>query len=91
MAHPVRNNPSQNRFELETEAGLAVADYRLADGAMTIFHTHVPVVLRQRGVGSCLVRAALEDARSRGLKVIAQCWFVSDFLKRHPEFNDLAR
>ena len=26
---PVRHNPEQHRFEMETPAGLAVADYRL--------------------------------------------------------------
>ena len=45
----VQNNTQQQRFELDTSAGLAVADYRLSSGTMTIYHTEVPVPLRGRG------------------------------------------
>jgi predicted GNAT family acetyltransferase len=41
------------------------------------------------GVGSQLVRGALEAARARGLKVVARCPFVAAYLAKHPEFNDL--
>ncbi|MGP9683255.1 GNAT family N-acetyltransferase [Brachybacterium sp. AOP3-A1-3] len=42
-----------------------------------------------RGVGSALVRFALEDARERGCWVIATCWFARGWIDRHPEFSDL--
>jgi len=47
----IRHNTEQQRFEFDTSAGIAVADYRLSAGVMTIFHTEVPVPLRGRGIG----------------------------------------
>ena len=91
MSQAVTNNPAQNRFELETSAGLAVADYRLEPGTMTIFHTEVPVSLRGRCIGARLVRGALLEARRMHLKVIPQCWFVRAFAERNPEFADVVR
>ena len=35
----VRDNTELNRFEMDTEAGLAIADYRLNGFTMTIYHT----------------------------------------------------
>ena len=44
----VRDNPDQNRFELETHAGLAVADYSRDGDVLIIFHTEVPVAVTAR-------------------------------------------
>jgi predicted GNAT family acetyltransferase len=35
------------------------------------------------------VRGALETIRADGLKVVAGCSFVVDYLHEHPEFADL--
>jgi predicted GNAT family acetyltransferase len=85
----VRDNPSLHRFELVANGQLAVAEYRLAPGAITFTHTEVPAALNGRGIGSALVRGALKQARAHGLKVASQCSFVSAFLRRHREFDDL--
>jgi predicted GNAT family acetyltransferase len=87
----VQNNTQQQRFELDTSAGLAVADYRLSSGIMTIYHTEVPVPLRGRGIGCRLVKGALEEVRRLGLKVVPQCWFVREYIDRNREFTDLVR
>ena len=55
----VRDNTELNRFEMDTEAGLAIADYRLNGFTMTIYHTEVPARLRGRGHGARLVMGAL--------------------------------
>jgi uncharacterized protein len=85
----VRNNAVLNRFELDVEGGMAVAYYRAAPGRITITHTEVPTALRSRGIGSVLVRDVLALARAQGLKVVSRCPFVSAYLGKHPEFNDL--
>ena len=85
----VRDNPALNRFELDVEGGIAVAYYRAAPGRITITHTEVPAALRGRGIGSVLVRGALDLARTQGLKVASRCPFVSAYLGKHPEYNDL--
>jgi len=86
----VRHDTAQHRFELDTEAGVAFATYRRADGVITFLHTETPRALRGRGIASTLIRGALEIARADGLKVRARCPFVADYIARHPEFADLS-
>jgi len=85
----VRDNVAAKRFELETEGGLAVANYRLEGDTMMFTHTETPRHLQGRGIASRLVRGALENARARGLRVRPLCSFVADYIRRHPEFQDL--
>jgi uncharacterized protein len=85
----VRNNTAQNRFELDVNGHQAVAYYRMAPGVITFVHTEVPQELSGRGIGTKLIRGALEMARAQGLKVVPQCPFVSAFMGKHPEYNDL--
>ncbi|MBB5831790.1 GNAT family N-acetyltransferase [Brachybacterium aquaticum] len=42
-----------------------------------------------RGIGSAIVRFALEDIRAKGMRVRPTCWFVRGFIERHPEYADL--
>jgi predicted GNAT family acetyltransferase len=85
----VRNNTAQNRFELDVDGAQAVAYYRMAPGVMTFIHTEVPQALSGRGIGTKLIRGALEMVRAQGLKVVPQCPFVSAFMGKHSEYNDL--
>jgi len=85
----VRDNAALNRFELDVDGGMAVAYYRAAPGRVTITHTEVPTALRGRGIGSVLVKGALDLAHAQGLKVVSRCPFVSAYLGKHPEYNDL--
>jgi predicted GNAT family acetyltransferase len=48
----------------------------------------VPTADEGRGIGASLVRAALDDARKRGFKIVPACSFVAAFVRRHPEYND---
>jgi len=89
MSDAVRNNPAQNRFELDVDGDQAVAYYRMTPGVITFTHTEVPQALSGRGIGTKLIRSALEMVRAQGLKVVPQCSFVSAFMGKHPEYNDL--
>jgi predicted GNAT family acetyltransferase len=85
----IRNNEAERRYELEADGAIAFAAYRM-DGQDIVFeHTIVPEALEGRGIGSALVKAALEDVRARGLKVIPDCSFVRAWIERHPEAQDL--
>ena len=85
----VRDNKSLGRFELDVGGTVAFASYRLAPGTVVITHTETPRPLRGRGIASRLVQGALELIRADGLKVVAGCGFVVDYLQKHPEFADL--
>jgi uncharacterized protein len=84
----VRHNVAKSRYELDTEHGLAVAIYREQGDRAIFTHTEVPAADEGRGTGASLVRAALDDARKRGFKIVPACSFVAAFVRRHPEYND---
>ena len=76
MTDAVRNNTDENRYELSVDGHLAATYYRIADGVITFVHTEVPDALAGRGVGSTLIKGALDQVRAAGLKVVPQCPFV---------------
>jgi predicted GNAT family acetyltransferase len=86
----VRDRPEELRYEIEEDgevAGFIV--YRRDNGVITMLHTDVEPRREGEGVGSELVRGALDDVRARGLKVRPLCPFVAAFIKRHPAYDDL--
>jgi len=85
----VTDNPSRSRFELQTPAGLAIANYRRDDRSITITHTEVPRAVEGRGVGSKLVKGMLDQIRQEQRKVVPLCSFVAAYISRHPEYRDL--
>jgi len=89
MTDEIRDNTEEQRFELVVEGQRAEAYYALEGKVMTFTHTDVPQVLSGRGVGSRLIKGALDQARARGLKVKATCPFVSAYLGKHKEYGDL--
>ena len=83
--HAVVNNRAANRFEIDVEGEMAVLEYVETDSTIDLRHTGVPATLEGHGVGSTLVRAALEYAKQAGKRVIPTCPFVQAYLKRHVE------
>ncbi|MGD9881333.1 MAG: GNAT family N-acetyltransferase [Reyranella sp.] len=82
----VRHNEAAHRYELETDHGLAIAVYRQQGDSAVFTHTEVPPEDEGKGIGGRLVRAALDDTRRRGLKIVPACSFVVAFVRRHPEY-----
>jgi predicted GNAT family acetyltransferase len=85
----VTDNKAEAEFELTVEGHRAVAAYQLEGDTIVFTHTLVPPEIEGRGVASKLIRAALDSARDRGLKVVPQCRFVRAYIDRHPEMRDL--
>ncbi len=52
-------------------------------------HTEVEPAAEGTGVGSTLVRAALDEVRASGRRVVALCPFVKAYVARHAEYQDL--
>lgn len=87
---PVRDNREEERFEILLDDGdVAFAEYKRLKNAILFPHTVVPRKHEGQGLGSRLIRAALDAARSEGLKVMPQCPFFASYMKRHPETHDL--
>jgi predicted GNAT family acetyltransferase len=85
----IRDNTQLHRYELDKDGETAVAYYRREPGVIAFTHVEVPYAISGRGVASRLVRAALDRARAEGLKVVPRCPFVSAYLARHHEYDDL--
>ena len=91
MGETVEHNARKSRFEIHVDGALAgIAHYDLSNGVADFDHTEVSPAYNGRGLGTTLVRGALDQVRAAGTwKVRATCPFVVTFLKRHPEYNDL--
>ena len=91
MSNPttVTNNPAAGRFEAHTEHGVAHLRYVARGDVLDLVHTEVPEAAEGQGIGAALARAALDHARSEGMKVIPSCPFVRTYIARHREYADL--
>ncbi|MEW6644383.1 MAG: GNAT family N-acetyltransferase [Pseudomonadota bacterium] len=89
MSADVINNTEKHRFELTVEGHTAATYYTLQPGVITFVHTEVPKELGGKGVGSRLVKGALDQVRRDGLKVVPQCPFVRAYIEKHPAEADL--
>jgi uncharacterized protein len=78
------------RYEARVDGHLAgFIDYAMKRDRIALVHTEVLSAYRGTGIGEDLTRFALDDARRRGLRVIASCPFVRAYVERHPETHDI--
>lgn len=82
--------PDRHRYEATADGDLAgFAEYTTTSEMVVFTHTEVLPAHEGEGVGSALVRYALDDVRARGLRALAVCPFVLGWIRRHPEYADL--
>lgn len=82
----VTDVPERTRYEARVDGELAAfADYIPTDELLAFTHTEVLPAFEGKGVGSALVREALDDVRARQRRVLAVCPFVSGWIARHRE------
>lgn len=85
----VTEDPARGRFELDFGGGTAFASYRADGDRVVVTHTEVPAAFSGRGIGSRLVQGMFDRVRDSGRKVVIRCPFVSDWVRRHPDYADL--
>jgi predicted GNAT family acetyltransferase len=86
----VTDNPEASRYEAALDDRVvAFSRYRRIGDRIVFTHTETDEAFEGRGVGSRLVRDALDDVRRRGLHVTAKCPFVRAWIERHPAYADL--
>jgi predicted GNAT family acetyltransferase len=90
MEPTVRNSPESGRYEIvDGDRVLGIAAYERRGGTLVFTHTEVDQDSGHEGVGSALVRGALDDVRSAGERVVPRCPFVRGWIDRHPDYADL--
>jgi hypothetical protein len=81
----VVRRPDEHRFVVELDGHVAELTYRRVAARLVLVHTGVPMAIERRGIGSALVRAAVEWAIEEGLTVVPRCPFAAAWLRRHPD------
>ena len=85
----VKNNPAENRFEVQLGDKLGVLEYRKHGALYVLTHTEVPKELRGKGIANRLVHEALEQIKAENGQIVPQCPFVKTYLRRYPEYQPL--
>lgn len=86
----VVDDPAAGRFGITVDdepAGFAA--YRRDGSTIEFTHTEIEPAFSGRGLGSVLVRHALDAARDQGLTVRPYCPFVRRYIQRHKEYAGL--
>lgn len=85
----VTHNAAASRFEARVGGQLAKCAYRRQGDVLLLTHTEVPPAAQGQGIAAALVKATLDWARAEGLRVRPLCSYVSAYMRRHPETQDL--
>jgi predicted GNAT family acetyltransferase len=85
----VSHNEEARRFELAVDGLRALLTYRRFPERIVFDHTEVPESLEGRGLAAKLARFALDFARANHLRAAPLCPYVSSFIRKHTEYQDL--
>ncbi len=84
----IEHNLAEGVFRaMEEEKAVGRLEYEVAEQVMTITHTYA--YEQGRGIGRLLVVAAIDYARSEGLKIIPQCSYAKALMERNEEFRKM--
>jgi len=88
-AATVRDNQALSRFELDVEGAIAFGELppQAISGDHHPYENAAPAAWARHRIGTG--KGALELIRADGLKVVAGCGFVVDYLQKHPEYFHL--
>jgi uncharacterized protein len=85
----VTHNEEAHRVEAAADGLDSLLTYRRFPDRIVFRHTEVPPPLEDKGLAAKLARAALDFARAQHLRVVPLCPYISSFLRRHREYQDL--
>src|SRR6266508_6373406 len=86
----VTDNPAASRYEVRDGDQLAGFARYVRRGGRTFFvHTEIDPSFGGQGLGTALVRAALDAERAAGTPIVPLCPFVRGYVERHSEYNDI--
>ena len=84
--------PADRRFEIRSDAdpvALAFVDYGLRDDAILLMHTEVRPDLEGQGIGTRTAEMVVDHVRRSGRKALVGCPFLTSWLRRHPQEQDI--
>lgn len=85
----VINDKQGSRFVLSVEGNEVYVLYTEDKDTVELYSTYTPPQLRGKGLASVVVKAALEYAKEKKLKVVPACWYVRKFIEENQEYQGL--
>ncbi len=86
----IEHDLQNQRFTFTVALCTAYLSYQIVtDDVLDFQHTIVPGELSGQGIGSKLVKHALDYAQIHQKKIIASCSFVASFIDKHSEYKTL--
>ena len=86
----VHRNDENHHYEATLDGQVAgFVQFRERADRVILIHTETDPAFEGRGVGSALARAALDDIRARGRHAVLECPFITTYVARHPEYQNL--
>ena len=85
----VINDKQGSRFVLDMNGQEIYVLYAEDKETIDLYSTYTPSQLRGQGLAEKVVLAAFEYAQEKNLKVIPSCWYVREFVEKHPEFQNI--
>lgn len=84
------DNKEKKQYEFHIGEYMPKIEYIKSEtGEIYLTHTEVPVALEGQGIGSQLIKKALEDIKSQGLLLVPLCPFVAGYIQKHPEWRSI--
>jgi predicted GNAT family acetyltransferase len=90
MTASVHHDAEGHRYEIRVDdqpAGFTA--YEPREQALAFMHPEIDPRFEGQGLGSRLIREALDDARRRQLAVLPFCPFVRSFIASHDDYVEL--
>ena len=86
----VTHDPDRHRYVVTVDGvPLGTSVYSRSGDLVIFVHTEIEPEGEGRGLGSTLVRAALDDVAAHGGRVVPLCPFVADWIERRPDYREL--
>ena len=86
MSISILKNDELNRFEIYSDGELAgFADFKIENQMISYTHTEIDPRFGGKGLGSQLIKEALDEAFEQNLEVAPYCSFVSAYIKKSGE------
>lgn len=86
----IARNEAASRWEIFVDGELAgFAEWADRTDRVIMAHTVIDKAFGGRGLGSKLVKFALEDLEARGAQLVPTCSFVASYVAQHPQYGHL--
>ena len=86
----IEDDPAAHRYRVWLgDEFAAYSEYDNEPGRIVFTHTVVRPKFEGRGIGTRLAKYAVDDARSRGLRITPVCPFIRSWLERHDEYDSI--